>query len=535
MASVLRVLIVEDDENDYLLMVAALQSADYDIVHECVASAEDLRAALDRDHWDIVLSDYSMPGFGGLEALRIVQERGVALPFILVSGVIGEEAAVEVIKSGANDYVSKANLRNLLPTVERALSEMEARFKATFDQAAIGMVHVGLDGRLLRMNQKFCDIVGYSSGDALRLAYRDRIFPDDALQQLALQRELEDGLRDHYTTEKRYVRKDGSIGWAEVNVSMVRDAEGECSYTIEVVEDISERMRAAEALRRANQELQTSNERLRTAQHQLERAHDKLKQGFIASITVFANLIGLRHGAATGNSRRVVDLARRIALHLKADSSALQDITVAALLRDIGKLTLPDRVVGKPLAALSTEERLQLAKHPIKGQAALMELEQLAGAARLIRSQHERHDGTGYPDRLRGSRIPLGARVLAVARDYEGLQRGHVTNVCLTAAQAHEFILADRGKCYDPQVVEAFAQVVDVAATQAVPVAEKHLTPGQLRSGMVLARDLVTRDGMPLLSRDHRLDSALIDMIRNYEKMDANPMEVCVRVAASFV
>ena len=91
MANLLRVLIVEDNDDDRQLLAAALQSGGYDLVHDCVASADEMRAALDRGVWDVVISDYSMPGFSGIEALRVVQERGLDLPFIIVSGVIGED------------------------------------------------------------------------------------------------------------------------------------------------------------------------------------------------------------------------------------------------------------------------------------------------------------------------------------------------------------------------------------------------------------------------------------------------------------
>ena len=267
---------------------------------------------------------------------------------------------------------------------------------------------------------------------------------------------------------------------------------------------------------------------LHRALDSLEQAHNKLKKSFFTSITVFSNLIELRQGAAV-HSRRVADLARRIAQRLKVVNPELQDIAVAALLRDIGKLALPDRLVSRPIEVLSSEERREFTKHPLKGQAALMALEQLAGAARLIRSQHERYDGMGYPDRLSGSEIPLGARILAVAGDYDGLQRGLVTNRCLSTTQAQAFIVDGRGKRYDPQVVDAFVDAVGVTAVQPAPVAEEQMTPAQLQSGMVLTRDLLTRDGILLLSRDYVLDPALIENIRDYEENDAHPVNIHVR------
>ncbi len=260
----------------------------------------------------------------------------------------------------------------------------------------------------------------------------------------------------------------------------------------------------------------------------VEQAHDKLKKTFLTSIMVFSNLIELRQGAAAVHSRRVADLARRMALRLKVGNFEVQDIVVAALLRDIGKLALPDSLVSKPVEALSSEERREFAKHPVKGQAALMALEQLADAALLIRSQHERFDGMGYPDRLSGSKIPLGARILAVAGDYDGLQRGLVTNGYLSASQAQAFIIDGRGKRYDPDMVDAFVAVAGVTAQHPASVSEKQITPARLQSRMVLTRDLLTRDGILLLSRDHVLTPGLIEKIRSYEATDANPLTIHV-------
>src|SRR5258705_12135376 len=96
----LRVLLIEDSEDDALLLLRQLKRAGYDIVHQCVESAEDVKAALDRELWDIVISDFAMPAFSGLDALRIVQERGVDIPFLLVSGQIGEDMAVAAMKAG---------------------------------------------------------------------------------------------------------------------------------------------------------------------------------------------------------------------------------------------------------------------------------------------------------------------------------------------------------------------------------------------------------------------------------------------------
>jgi two-component system cell cycle sensor histidine kinase/response regulator CckA len=125
MATPLRALIVEDSENDCLLLLSMLRDGGYIVEHKRVETAATLKATLD-DSWDIIISDFSMPGFRGTDALAIVRERGLDVPFIFLSGTIGEEMAVSAMKAGAQDYVIKGNDARLLPAIERELREAEA-------------------------------------------------------------------------------------------------------------------------------------------------------------------------------------------------------------------------------------------------------------------------------------------------------------------------------------------------------------------------------------------------------------------------
>ncbi|HEY4485220.1 MAG TPA: GGDEF domain-containing response regulator, partial [Nitrospiria bacterium] len=117
----IRVLIVEDAENDAALIVRELQRGGYDPTFERVDTPATMMVALNKQTWDIIFSDYTMPAFSGMEALARVREREMDVPFIFVSGTMGEETAVEAMQSGAQDYVLKKNLDRLLPTVERQL------------------------------------------------------------------------------------------------------------------------------------------------------------------------------------------------------------------------------------------------------------------------------------------------------------------------------------------------------------------------------------------------------------------------------
>ena len=127
MGIVLRVLLVEDSADDARLLVRQLVSAGYDVQHERVESPAAMRDALTRTSWDLVISDYSMPGFSGTAALNLLQEQGIDVPFIFVSGTIGEDVAVAAMKAGASDYVLKDKLKRLIPAIERELRDAEMR------------------------------------------------------------------------------------------------------------------------------------------------------------------------------------------------------------------------------------------------------------------------------------------------------------------------------------------------------------------------------------------------------------------------
>jgi PAS domain S-box-containing protein len=132
-----------------------------------------------------------------------------------------------------------------------ALDHSEARYRATFDQAAVGIARVGLDGRWLELNQRYCDILGYACAEMLERTFQDVTHPDDLDADLALAQKLHAGEIPTYSMEKRYVRKDGGAVWVQISCSMARRPSGEPLHYVAVAVDISERRRAQEALRRA--------------------------------------------------------------------------------------------------------------------------------------------------------------------------------------------------------------------------------------------------------------------------------------------
>ncbi len=172
---------IEDSTDDIELLLFQLRQGNYDPDYRQVESKEELLVALEEE-WDIILSDYSMPLFDGLSALRLVREKDTDIPFILVSGTIGEELAVKLMKTGAQDYIMKNNLQRLVPAIERELSEAgvkrqrreaieakiisEVRFRNVFE-FSVDAIGVSSRGVHKMVNPAYVELFGYSSEEEI--------------------------------------------------------------------------------------------------------------------------------------------------------------------------------------------------------------------------------------------------------------------------------------------------------------------------------------------------------------------------------
>ncbi len=204
MSKRLKVLIIEDSEDDTLFLLRELQRGGFDPQSERVETLARLTAALDRESWDLIISDHSLNGFNSLHALELVSQRKLDIPFIIVSGIIGEEMAVKAMKAGAHDYVMKNQMARLVPSIERELREAlsrraqrkaeealrrsEQELNDFFERASVGLQWLGPEGVILRVNQAELDLLGYEhdeyAGHRIADFYVDKSIAEDVLRRL---------------------------------------------------------------------------------------------------------------------------------------------------------------------------------------------------------------------------------------------------------------------------------------------------------------------------------------------------------------
>jgi len=323
--------------------------------------------------------------------------------------------------------------------------------------------------------------------------------------------------------------------WLSFSAAALHNPAGQIVGAIEVLQDITQQKAAEVALQKAHDGLEHLVEErtteLKEVNANLTGLNAKLKSSFLTTIKIFSNLIEMRAGHLAGHSRRVADLARRIAGRMNVSFNDTQEIFVAGLLHNIGKIGFSDELLATPLNLMNSDTLRIYQKFTIHGEQLLMPLEDMTSIAHIIRSQQERFDGGGYPDRLAGSEIPLGARILAIASDYENLQNGTLLQKELRNDQAFNMVLRGEGKRYDPAVVLAFQEVIN-GVINPTTEAQSELFTSQLKPGMIIARDLIGQDNFLLLSTDHVLDERLIKKIIAFEAAWGVRMTIWVKASA---
>ncbi|MBI1772282.1 MAG: PAS domain-containing protein, partial [Burkholderiales bacterium] len=336
-------LMVEDSEMDAELVMLCLRRADFDVSMTRVETSEEMRHAMAECDWDVILSDYNLPHFNTNEALALLKESGLDLPFIVVSAELGDNAAVSLMKAGAHDYVMKDSLARLPPAIKRemseaaqrrahrqaveALRESEERWSFALEGAGYGVSDWNIKTGHVLYSSCWASMHGYGSNEipATVDGGMDLVHPDELPLVREALRAYFAGAMPRYHSEHRILGKDGSWKWViDRGMIVSHDEQGVATRMICTHVDISERKQAEEELRILNEQLEL---RVEERTHELRRAMTQIIESEkLASLGVL--VAGVSH-----------ELNTPIGNMLLAASSLADKLKDVAKLVESGKMT----------------------------------------------------------------------------------------------------------------------------------------------------------------------------------------------------
>jgi len=438
----LRVLFVEDSEDDVLLIVRELRRAGYDVSFRKVDTPEEMRNALSKEEWDIILSDYVMPHFTTAEALNILKETGLDIPFIIVSGAIGEQTAVELMKAGAHDFVMKDSLAKLGPVVQRELRDADTRrerrqaqerlkeseegYRLLFQSSPNVIAQVDSEGRFLLANMAMIRSLGFSSEkEVIGKTLHDLMPQDVANYRLKMVRKACNEARMQVFEDQRQGR------WFQ-NIFVPIEAPEVGEMTAQIIAmDITEKKKTEE---------------------QLERSFVDLAE------TVSRAMVSRDPYTAT-HQRNVAELSRLVGKKMGLDENRLKGLYIGGLLHDIGKISIPESLLNKP-GQLTEEEWNLVRTHAKRGYEILKDANFPWPVAEMALHHHERLDGSGYPDGLSGDELSLEVRILSACDAAEAMIAYRPYRPAKSIQETIDELESGKGEKYDATVADILLQII---------------------------------------------------------------------------
>lgn len=443
----LRILQLEDQLADAELILYELKRSGYELSSLRVETQADYLIALETTP-DVILADYSLPQFDALQALTLLQEHGYDIPFIVITGNVSEEAAVETMQRGAADYLLKDRLSRLGQALERALQRKELRddqrrsemalrrsedkFSRAFHTSpdAISITRLS-DGQYIEVNDGFTRLMGFSAAEVLGKTSQELgLWVDEsASQKLLLEVQQQGQVRNLEAAFKNFKGQSwiGLISASTIQVDGV-------PCLLAIIRDITER---------------------KLAEVELQRAHRHLTEAYDETIEAWSRVLDLRDRETEGHTQRVTEMAVRMARALDIPEAQIVNLRRGALLHDIGKMAIPDTILQKP-GPLTPEEWQEMRKHTEYALHMLYPISYLRSALEIPFCHHERWDGSGYPRGLRGEEIPLEARIFSIVDVWDALLSTRPYRQGSTEAYVLEYIRKYSGIYFDPQLVTAF-------------------------------------------------------------------------------
>jgi putative nucleotidyltransferase with HDIG domain len=472
---VLRVLVVDDNASLLRFLVSAFSANGCTVTQ--AAAAEQALALINEQSFDLVVSDIKMPGLSGLDLLRAVKGKEPATPVVLITGNPSVNSAVFGLRHGAYDYLPK-------PFSIREVQELLARIRAD-RQRWDGQVPLpaGLTEELSR-RQAGVEVM-FRIGDLALQGLETSAFMDEVLRLVGQSIKNDAALvllRDEQgafscsqqgagplvtrllTSLQRSFKEMIAAGGRE---TLGVATGGEPLDTIAaVIPGVGQSMGIVCLARESATGGFLPDERdmllgyAQTTAVALQKLilRENVERNLVDTITAFVNAIESKDRYLKGHSARVALYAAEIAQMLGMTSDMVEVVRRGAMLHDLGKLSIMDTILRKP-DRLTAEEFTIIKSHPVVGAKILEPLRFLARETCAVRHHHERFDGTGYPDGLRGEDIPLLARVVTVADVFDAITSNRPYRTALALDEARGEIARGVGSHFDPAVADAFLRV----------------------------------------------------------------------------
>ena len=356
---------------------------------------------------------------------------------------------------------------------EAALRESEEKFRRIFHTSGIGIFISDLSGKFNDGNPALLDILGYNIDEYCKLRIADITHPGDLELILTMYNSFLLGERDSYSIENRYIRKDGEIVWGKLTTTLVKDEKNTPLFTIGMLEDITEKKLVEEKEKLTRLELKrllinadqsrrallSVIEDQKIAGDELKRLTNDLLVAYDSTLQGWSNALELRERETAGHSRRVVNLTLEIARTSGVEGEALTNIERGALLHDIGKMGIPDNILLKP-GPLTNDEWIIMRKHPVYAYNLLSNIDYLKPALDIPYSHHEWWDGSGYPQGLAGTEIPLAARIFTVVDIWDALSSDRPYRPAWSKEKISNYIKNLAGTQLDPKIVDVFFKII---------------------------------------------------------------------------
>lgn len=364
----------------------------------------------------------------GIEKTRIMKRAHFESRHRRADGSIRD---VEVF-SGKIEVKGKALLHSIIHDIterkraEADLRKSEARFRSYFELPLIGIAVTSPEKGWLEGNERLSSVIGYSWEELKEMTWSELTYPEDLDADVAQFQRILAGEIDSYMLDKRFIRKDGAVIWTSLAVGCVRKEDGAVDYFVVLLEDISDRKESV----------------------------NRLRKSLGATVQAMAVTVETRDPYTAGHQRRVSDLARAIAMEMGLSNDQIDGIRMAAVIHDLGKLSVPAELLSMPRKL--TEIEISLIKtHARSGYDILKNIEFPWPIARMVLEHHERMDGSGYPQGLTGDGILMESRILSVADVVEAMASHRPYRPALGIDVALEEIEKNRGIFYDDAVANA--------------------------------------------------------------------------------